>query len=328
MKINLIIDGNYLLHKSVFVLFETKTLYSDLPVLLRKDMDRLAKMFSYDRIYFVSDSKHRWRKKIYDQYKATRKADEKIDWDFVFEEFNKFKIEVGERKNVSSYEIPYLEGDDLISFIIQESNNLGYSNVIIASDGDLHQLLKFDLGLKYINIMYNYKFSDERLYIPKNYFVFMTEILKKSIQTLFDMNSDNEFIDFINQLKSKTKCTEINPEESLFCKLVTGDKKDNIPSVYVKESLNGNKRGIGITGGLSLYKLYKEISSDTIDFDNDNFIEKVTDVISYNKKIKDATEIDNIKKNIQMNRTLIRLDKKYLPVELFNKMQKFVKIIN
>ena len=44
----------------------------------------------------VSDSKSSWRKRIYADYKAGRKekrdAQEDIDWDFVFNTYNKFKF--------------------------------------------------------------------------------------------------------------------------------------------------------------------------------------------------------------------------------------------
>ena len=74
---------------------------------------------------------------------------------------------------------------------------MGISNIIIAADGDIHQKVRFDLALEYINIMYNYKFSDERTYWPKNYNVFMKEMIKNTKKTLWDMNDDNEFLTFL-----------------------------------------------------------------------------------------------------------------------------------
>ena len=56
------------------------------------------------------------------------------------------------------YEIDRCEGDDLITTVIENGNREKYSFVIIASDSDLQQHLKFDLHNDYINVM-----SQERI---------------------------------------------------------------------------------------------------------------------------------------------------------------------
>lgn len=324
MKVNLIIDGNYLLHKDVFILFGMKTLYSDLPQLLRNDIDNLMKLYSFDNVYFVSDSKLRWRKEYYELYKDNRKQDDKIDWQYVHIEYNKFKSDISQLSNVIMYEVDWAEGDDLISYITQNSNEKGQSNIIIASDGDLHQLIKFDINKEYINVMYNYKFSDERTYWPMNYNVFIQEMYSSVGNSLFDMNDDNEFLHFLEDIEFKTKTKEVSPEETLIVKMVSGDKKDNVPSVFIR-----NDRGIGKTGGETIYKLYKEIITEDIDYDSDLFIEKLTEVVCYNKKIpinEQPDVYDEIKNNLIRNRKLLRLDEKYLPIELKQSIQEKVKI--
>lgn len=321
MKSSLVIDGNYLLYKDVFILVGMKTLYSDLRNLLKKDLNTLIKMHSYDTIYFVSDSKLRWRKEYYNEYKENRKPDSKIDWGFVYREYDIFKDEIKKLSNVKSYEIDWAEGDDLVAHITRENNKKGISTVIISADGDLHQLIKFDLGLGYINIMYNYKFSDERTYWPGNYNVFLKEMDKSSTNSLFDMNDDTEILRFLEDLEFKTKKTEVYPEESLFCKMVQGDKKDNVPTVYMK-----NDRGIGKTGGLSIYKLYKETNNEIIDFDSDIFINRLTDIISYSKKIIDDDIKIDIKKNLIRNRKLLCLTENYLPIEIRKELVNKIKI--
>jgi 5'-3' exonuclease len=323
MKVNLTIDGNYLLHKDVFILFSMKTLYSDLPILLRKDLDTLSKMYAWDKVYFVSDSKMRWRKQFYEPYKDNRKQDDKIDWEWIYNEYNKFKEDISRLPNVIMYEVDWAEGDDLISHITQTGNEKGYSNIIIASDGDLHQLIKFDLDLEYINVMYNYKFSDERTYWPTNYNIFIKEMFDTVGGGLFDMNDDTEFLNFLEDIEFKTKTKEVSPEEVLLCKMVSGDRKDNVPSVYIK-----NKRGIGKAGGETIYRLYKELDNNNIDFDSDEFIDKLTEVVCYNKKIQETEKetINEIRNNLVRNRKLLRLDEKYLPPELKSEINNKVKI--
>lgn len=326
MRTNLIIDGNYLLHKDVFILYDTKTLYSDLPVLMRNDLDRLTKMYAYDNIYFVSDSKMRWRQKYFEGYKQNRKKDDKIDWNFVYDEYDKLKEEVKSRPNFFSYEVDWTEGDDVIAYIVKESNKLGSSNVIMAADSDLHQLLKFDISQEYINIMYNYKLSDEKTYFPKNYQIFLTEMAKASTSNLFDMNDDNDLLEFLEYLDNRTKTVEVISEKSLFCKLISGDKKDNVPSVYITQTKTGKDRGIGIKGGETIYNLYKETNANNIDFDVNDFVNKAADVVYYSRKVTDDSHLDIIKENIKRNMVLLTLDEKYLPKEISDNMRNTVKI--
>jgi 5'-3' exonuclease len=321
MKCSLIIDGNYLLNKDVFILFGMRSLYSDLANLLRKDLQTLIKKHSFDSVYFVSDSKLRWRQQFYKEYKQNRKPDESIDWNFVYTEYNKFKQEIKEMSNLHSHEVDWLEGDDLISYIVNENNKNGVSNLIIAADGDIHQKVEFNLDLQYINVMYNYKFSDERTYWPKNYNIFLKEMYKTVGSTLFDMSDDTEFLTFLEDLEFKTKVKEVSPEETLFCKMISGDKKDNVPSAYIK-----NDRGIGDTGSLSIYRLYKETNQENIDFDSDIFINRLTELISYSKKITEQDVIDEVKERLIRNRKLLKLDENYLPLELKEQMVNKVKI--
>jgi 5'-3' exonuclease len=321
MKASLIIDGNYLLNKDVFILYEMRTLYSDLGTLLRKDLTNLTKKYSFDHIYFVSDSKMRWRQEYYKEYKQNRKADTKIDWDFVYKEYAIFRSEIKNLSHVQSYQVDWAEGDDLISYIVDENNKRGISNIIVAADGDIHQKVRFDLGLGYINIMYNYKFSDERTYWPKNYNVFIKEMNKVAGSSLWDMNDDNEFLTFLEDLEYKTKTEEVSPEETLFCKMVSGDKKDNVPSVYIK-----NDRGIGKTGGKTIYRLYKETNKENIDFDSDNFINRLTELISYSRKITDNSVMEDVRQKLIRNRKLLKLDENYLPPEIKEQMVNKVKI--
>ena len=69
---SLIIDGNYLLYKDIFLLKQKRSIYLDLLDLLRKDINRLMKSYTFERIYFVADSTVSWRKVEYKEYKSNR----------------------------------------------------------------------------------------------------------------------------------------------------------------------------------------------------------------------------------------------------------------
>jgi hypothetical protein len=319
MKTALIIDGNYLLSKDVFILTHLRTLHIDLEKLLRLDIQKLMKLFPFDKVYFISDSKHNWRKYVLPTYKSNRKKDDKIDWKWVYTKFDELKADLSNNKKVIQLEIDSAEGDDIISYIIKKNNISEWSNLIIASDSDLHQLLKFDIHNNFINIMYNYKFSDERLYMPQNYNIYLNNKNKPS--SLFDMDDDETFVSMIERLNKKTKTIEVNVNNLIFKKMVSGDTGDNIKSCYLKTTKSGKKSGIGKSGSETLFKLYKEVNGDNIDFDNDLTIDKIVDLIVYTKKITDITVINEIKENLKLNRKLTILTDKYLPDYLLNEFK-------
>lgn len=320
MKSALTIDGNYLLHKDVFILFALKTLHSDLQKLLRLDIDRIIKLYPFDEIYFVSDSNvGYWRKTQFQNYKGDREPNDDIDWDWVYKEYESLREYIREKTRIRQIQINYAEGDDLIAHIVNNNNKLGYSNLIIATDSDLHQLLRFSISEKYINLAFNYKFSDERVYAPKNYNVFFSEMVRKSSSTLFDMTDDDELLIFFQELINKTKTVEVSAEELVFTKLIKGDKKDSVPSVYYKETKTGKQMGIGVAGAKTIYELYKETHNENIVFDSENFVDKVTEIISFVKKIDDYNIVLSIKENIRRNRELLILTEKYLPKQLLEK---------
>jgi len=316
MKLNLILDGNYILNKSVFVLYKLRNLYTDLPVILEKDYNTITNLFYFSKIYFISDSRTNWRKKFYTEYKGTRKKNDNIDWNSVYEIYDKFKDDLTKKRNCEVHQIEYLEGDDIISYVIKESNKKGYSNMVIANDSDLFQLLHYDEVNKYMNFMYNFKFTDETVYFPELYRKFIESIEGDNIDDLFgDSGSDSEFVEFIKTLTATKKVKEVDSEMELFIKII-GHNKDNIKSIYMK----GN-RGIGKAGGEKIYNFYKETYPDSIDFNSDVFKERLIESVKYYKRIK-TDEFDNdMMERLNRNLKLVKLDKKSTPTRLYEQME-------
>jgi len=310
INLNLIVDGNYALYRAVFILHRLKTLYGDLETLLLNDYNNMTNAYPYTIVYFVSDSKKSWRKAYYSEYKGKRKKEEKIDWEFVFDTFDKFKENIKHRHNCLLYQIDPFEGDDIIAHIVKETNKEGSSNMILSNDGDLHQLLKFNTAENYINMIYNHKFQDERLFVPENYSIFLKYIEDTSVGDIFDMNNDIDFINYFDKLTSKAKIVSVNPEESYFKKVVSGDGGDNIMSVvkFTKET-----RGIGTAGSDTVWAMYKQKFPQEIDFDSDEFIKNLCDILSIYRKNKEFNFKEKVCENIKISRKLTRLDGKYLP---------------
>jgi len=332
IKNNLILDGNYILMKNVFILKKLRAL-SDLEMLLNRDLENTSKLFPYDNVYFVSDSRGmNWRKQEYKDYKANRKKDNDIDWDFVYKTYENFKDSLKNRKRIKLLEYHGLEGDDFIAHIIENSNKKGFSNILVASDGDLQQLLKMDLNNNFINIQWNYRFSDERLYLPENYQLFLDQLNKTENNNLFELGNESEFANLIESLIRKTKIKTIIPEQIIFEKIVSGDNSDNIKSIIrIKDKkYDENGRGIGSVGATSVYKLYKEIYPEKINFDSNTFVNNLIDLVLYYKKMKknDPILIEKLRENIFFNRKLVTLDTNYMPRNVFENMKNHFDLIN
>jgi 5'-3' exonuclease len=314
LKVNLIIDGNYLLYKDVFILKKYRSI-DDLGVLMEKDYHKITKSFPFTNVYFVSDRGKSWRKSlITETYKANRKKDETLDWNMIFEEYDTFKTNISQKINCQLSEIDGLEGDDLISYIVRNSNLEGYSNVIVASDADLQQLLHFNLEQEYINFMWNYKFNDERIYIPEHFELFLKH-LDQANEDIFNLSDNAEFIKYVEDLVQKTKVKEVNAEKALFCKLITGDSSDNIPGIIKLKGgeINEAGQGIGNKGAEKCYDMYKESYPDIIDFNSIEFVDNCVEICAFYKKVKDLEIKEVMQKNLELNLRLILLDEEFLP---------------
>jgi len=330
-KLNLLIDGNYILHKSVFILYGTKTLYSDLDTLMHTEFEKLRNLYAFDNIFFLTDDKISWRKKEYPDYKGKREKDQTIDWTFVYKTYDEFKDRLRAKPNVKLLHVPFAEGDDLIAYITKESNKLGFSNLIVASDGDLYQLLDYDLVNDWINVIYNSQVSNEVVHLPENYKVYLNYIDNNtSIQSLFDNSDSNEYSDFLKRFIIKSKIVETNKEECLFLKLVSGDRGDNISSVYESMTTSGKVRGIGLKGAQSVYSLYKETYPEDIDFKGQLFIDRLKDVVCYWKKIDPQNMVSvksNVEQKIKRNLKLVVLDKFYIQESVYTEMTKNIQLV-
>jgi len=314
MKINLCIDGHYMLYRSVFLLNKLKTLYGDLDTLLLNDYNNMTNGFPFNKIYFVADGKRSWRKAIYAEYKNGRKKDLDIDWEYVFNTFDKFKDNIKNRHNCEVYQIDPFEGDDIITHIVKESNKEGFSNYIISNDGDLHQLLNFSIADNYINLMYNHKFNDEKIFVPKNYQLYLAHL--ESLETdIFDLNNDTDFLHFFEKTRQKCKVVPVDREESYFKKLVSGDSGDNVLSVV---KFTKDIRGIGITGSDVVWNMYKQRFPGIIDFDSDIFINNLIEILVIYRKNKEVDFKSKVFEKIKFSRTLTRLDNKYLPDGMYD----------
>jgi len=322
MKINLIIDGNYILQRNVFSLVKHNLLYGGLEKSLTTSIQTYRRWFNFDKIYIVSDSKEKsWRKDIYSEYKGNRKKDLNIDWDFVYSTYNSFKESI-KSNLIKVLEESKIEGDDWISYLTNTSNKKGFSNIIVSNDYDIKQLIKFGSNPNFINLMCNEIYNSQKIFLPKNYKIYIRdlkiEIMKDDI---FNLSNNSEFLSLFSSFLERYEIIEECPEESYFIKLISGDSSDNIKSVLKIKTTSNKERGIGKEGAKSLYQAYiTEFGS--LDLNDVDLHNNICDIICEKKKLLKKDYEEMIINNLIINEKLINLNK--LPNSINKKMEELI----
>lgn len=324
--LNLIVDTNYILYRAVYTLAKTNTLFGDLEQSLKVSFNNYLLKYPFNKIYMVSDAKSSWRKRIYSEYKAQRKEQrdkqEEINWEFVFNTYDKFKIEL-KNNRIVSLQADNVEGDDWVRFLVEDSNKKGLSTLFVASDRDLNQLLDFRITSQhtYINIQWYDNFKNGKIYLPKGYKLFMKEITNSISDDLFSTNENIDFINLFKDLESKNVTQEVDKELLLFSKIISGDVGDNIDSVLkTPTKTNPDKfQGIGEAGALKIYEKFKIYYPYDINFEEDNWIDDAMPYILEYKKVNNEYH-DIVNDKIKLNRQLIHLHENHLPNDIKKKL--------
>jgi len=317
MLLNCIIDGNYILSRLVFTLHKNNLLYGALSQSLENSILNYKKFYPFTNVYLVSDSKDRsWRKELHQNYKSNRKKDSDIDWSFVYKAYDEFKQNV---KGVKLLEYPRIEGDDWIAFLVQKSNQKKQSNFIVSNDHDIKQLIRFNLENEWINFMSNEMYNQEKIFLPKNYQIFLNKVSNKNNDDIFNLNDNTEFLSLMSRFTNKYQLNEIDNMESLITKIISGDTSDNISSVY-QTNKSGKVRGIGIKGAFSIYENYLSEFGEPSLTDPDLF-ENIADLICEKKKVS-KSNISAIVDRINENMKLIDLRVESFPDEIVKNMEK------
>jgi len=328
--VNLIVDTNYVLFRNVYYLAKNNILYGELENSLIATFENYLKLYRFNKIYMVSDSKSSWRKRIYPEYKAGRKEKrdgEDVDWEFVFNTYDKFKSEIGDTLKSSKIELiegDNIEGDDWINYLINRSNKNNYSVLYIASDKDLNQKLDLSIVPTWINVQYYENMANGKVYFPRGYKIFFDE-LEKGNDDIFSLNDNFEFLQFLKSLIDKNKFEEIDKELSLFVKIISGDRGDNISSVLkIPTKTNPNNfMGIGDAGAIKIYDKYKKDYPFDIDFTNDKWLDEVKHYCLDYKKVLDEKVLYEtmLENSLKQNRDLIHLHESHLPNDILEKIK-------
>ena len=321
MNADLLIDGNYVLSRLVFTLHKHNLLFGGLHKALETAVGNYRKWYPFTNVYLVSDSKEKsWRKDYTTNYKGTRKKDSDIDWDFVYTAYGEFKSSL--KNQMMVLEAPRVEGDDWLSYLVEEANKNERSVIIVSNDYDIKQLVNYSLNPLTINIMTNEMYNKEKLFLPKNYQIFVNKVSNLPNNDIFSLNDNSEFLSLLDRFINKYEVNEVDSMESLIIKIISGDQSDNIGSAW-SVIKNGRKRGIGVKGGKSIYDLYKKEFGEIDLFDKDLY-ENIADLICESKKLS-KVDMPLIIKNIKNNFQLIDLRISNLPDEIIEVMNEVYK---
>jgi 5'-3' exonuclease len=317
MTCDLVIDGNYILSRLVFTLHKNNLLFGALHKSLENAINNYRKWYPFANVYLVSDSKEKsWRKQLTKSYKANRKKDTDIDWTFVYNAYDEFKQSMSQI--VTILEAPTVEGDDWISFLVTKANNEGRSTIIVSNDHDIKQIVGYSLNPLYINIMSNEMYNKEKLFMPKNYQIFISKVKELPNDDIFNLNDNSDYLGLLDRFLKKYEIIEIDPMESLVVKIISGDQSDNIGSVW-SQVKNGKKRGIGNKGAKGIYDTYI-LEFGEVNLEDPDLYENIADLICEKKKLS-KTQIETIVENINSNVKLIDLRLENLPDEIIEKME-------
>jgi 5'-3' exonuclease len=301
----------------VFTLHKNNLLFGALHKSLETSVLNYRKWYPFANVYLVSDSKEKsWRKKLNQNYKANRKKDSDIDWEFVFSAYNEFK-ESMKWRGIKIMEAPHIEGDDWISFLVEKANKESRCSIIVSNDYDIKQLVGYSIDPLTINIMSNEMHNKQKLFLPKNYQLFMNSINKLDNNDIFNLNDNQDFTNLLNTFMDKYEINEVDSMEVLIIKLISGDTSDNISSAWsiVK---NGRKRGIADKGAKSIFDEYL-VHFGEPNLNDPDLTENIADLICEKKKLSKSS-MDGIKTNIESNMKLILLNTEYMPEEIVQKM--------
>jgi hypothetical protein len=165
--------------------------------------------------------------------------------------------------------------------------------------------------------MSNEMHSRQKVFLPRNYKIFISTLKKNIDDDIFNLNDNTDFINLISSFIDRCETFEVDPMESLIIKLISGDNSDNISSAW-SQVKNGKKRGIAERGAKSIFDEYISNFGEP-NLSDPDLTENIADLICEKKKLS-KTSIGDIKVNIENNMKLIVLKTENMPDEIVTKM--------
>lgn len=335
----LVIDGNYFLFRTLYVLprgSKSKALLESNEE-VQSFMSKLATDFSYqvrlfegliDKIVWTVDSRS-WRKDFYPEadYKGNRKQDSGINWEN-FSKVSEDFISVLKRKGVIVSKVDGAEGDDLMYAWNTESVANDKSVIMFTGDRDIVQLVNKSASGSYTIL---FSPAHKKLYTFQGFSEWMNSDDEVETNDVFDMmkvsvSPENQTKRLLQNLvkKKKVAILEVDPEEFRFAKVLTGDSGDNVSPAYWYV-LNGRRYGISDKKAgeiISEFKHKHGTLSHMYLYNN----ELITDLANITIRVMKAKHMsrEQIIANIRSNVNLMVLSAESIPEGILDEMFLFV----
>lgn len=343
----LVIDGNYFLFKTLYVLphmTKSKDILAskkDMAIFMRK----LATDFAYetrkfegliDRIVFTLDSRS-WRKDFYPEadYKGNRKGDKSINWENFTKVTEEFENAISKR-GVILHKIQGAEGDDLMYAWNVECLSQGKSVILFTGDKDMIQLVNHNETTQTHTLLYSP--VQKKLYVYQGFSQWLGSVEVKDDTDLFAHLSSQTTVESMTKklltdvIRHKSMAiVEVNPEEVAFKKVLTGDSGDNVSPIYSYTTTNkkGHKRTYGVSDNkaqLILDEFEKKHGAvNSLYYFVNDYIVDVANIAIRILKAKHMSR-EKIIQNIKTNANLVLLNSKTIPPSILEEMFKTVEI--
>ena len=322
-KLTLIVDGNWLFMSRMAVLLNkiknVDDLCNELELLMVKSIKLVLRNFpDIDNIVFVSDGGS-WRKNIDISeieealkkleicdvvgYKETRVHSDEIDWEYVFDKFNKFQ-QILEDHNITTCHEHHIEGDDWAWYWSTILNASGTNTIIWTKDNDLKQLVNTDTNGCF-TVWWN-----------KDNGLFKKAVDENEMHWFFNNEySENDQI-MNNVIKKSSKVTDINPYDIVVEKIFMGDLGDNILPLAMRSAKNPESH--------KKFRISRKDINYDIDINDDaavrNYFLNLMNNKSYVNRIIN-NDIELIMKHFDFNKKMVWLNKSQYPEEVLNEMK-------
>ncbi len=338
-RLNLVIDGNHFLYKTLFVIPRAKgnkdrllDHEDEIGIFIRKLSQDLAfelRKFTgiINRVVFTLDSSS-WRKSVLpeEDYKGNRVPNDGVNWEKFYHASEEFQ-KILKKRNVIVSKSSNAEGDDLIFAWCKYLQHLGESCMIYSGDRDMMQLVNCNKQNNTFSVFYTS--TQKRFVAYQEFEKWLNEITEQEVDifNLAEPSAEDSLKVYLrNFIKANNlEYEEILATEFIFKKVLQGDKGDNIPPIY---SWKKGERTYSLNSTQS-EKIYQKYLVEYNQFQTDDFFENdklesiidyVIDVLKLDKELKES-----LVKKLEINVQLAFLSHKTIPKEVFENMFNVIK---
>lgn len=186
-------------------------------IIIAKDFSSWRKKLS--QVYPLTTTKEETEQ----DYKRNRDAEKNYDEEKFYAAYDKWISLVQEKFNIQVIRNYLAEADDICFLVsrilLKDPNNLIF---IWSSDGDYYQMVKDRIML--------IKLPKKELWLEAQ----NTEVVqeKLSLKSIFEKKDLSRLKQIKEGFETKTSIQTINPIQSVFGKIISGDQKDNVPPLW------------------------------------------------------------------------------------------------